>query len=650
MMRLLAFVFAVSCLALPAGLWAQEQRRTAIDVDHYKIVAQIDMEAQTLQATAAVTFVPLESGSSSATFELHNALSVSKVVDEQGRNLETNRSAQDYTVKVFFPEPLVKSKPVTAIFSYGGRLSGQEESPVSGIQFAEIGKDAAWLLYPARWFPVSGYTSDRYTMELTVQVPAGYRVLSSGIDSNQGNAYSFKTIKPAFPGSLAVVKGTAAKVNSQGLTNEVWFREAQQSNAQAWGDEAAKAMVFLTSLFGTPPQANLTIVETGEGAPNGYSAAGLLFVSPAAASKPPSPRLLANQITRQWFGNLLSPVNRNHIWLCNGVARYAEVMYLESLNGPQSIEPEIHDLYVDALTVTDAPVRQASRFEDYSPEYFAVTGSKGAATLHMLRWIAGDDNFKKILRTFVDQFAGKSVSTDDFRKVAENITGQPLQGFFIQWLESTGAPEFKKEYTVFRIAKGFRVVGKITQDLDTFRMPVELKIETEGNPEFKRIDVSGPTTEFSVETFGKPKRLIIDPNGRLLASSSKMRVDVAIRRGEQFAEINEYSEALKEYQKALNVNRISSLAHYRVGEVFFLQGNYQSAANEFREALNGDSEPRWTEVWGHINLGKIYDVTQQRDRARNEYQQAIRTKDNTQGAQEQAAKFIQTPYQRKDTN
>jgi tetratricopeptide (TPR) repeat protein len=129
-----------------------------------------------------------------------------------------------------------------------------------------------------------------------------------------------------------------------------------------------------------------------------------------------------------------------------------------------------------------------------------------------------------------------------------------------------------------------------------------------------------------------------------------MRVDVAIRRGEQFAEINEYSEALKEYQKALNVNRISSLAHYRVGEVFFLQGNYQSAANEFREALNGDSEPRWTEVWGHINLGKIYDVTQQRDRARNEYQQAIRTKDNTQGAQEQAAKFIQTPYQRKDTN
>ena len=182
-MRSLALLFALLCLALPAALRGQEQRRSSIDVDHYKIEAQIDIERQSLLATAAVTFVPQDSGSSSATFELHNALSVSKVVDEQGRNLETNRSAQDYTVKVFFPEPLVKNKPVTAIFTYGGRLSGQEESPISGIQFAVIGKDASWLLYPARWFPVSGYTSDRYTMDLTVQVPSGYRVLSSGIDS-----------------------------------------------------------------------------------------------------------------------------------------------------------------------------------------------------------------------------------------------------------------------------------------------------------------------------------------------------------------------------------------------------------------------------------------------------------------------------------
>ena len=55
--------------------------------------------------------------------------------------------------------------------------------------------------------------------------------------------------------------------------------------------------------------------------------------------------------------------------------------------------------------------------------------------------------------------------------------------------------------------------------------------------------------------------------------------------------------------------------------------------------------PKWTEVWSHINLGKIFDITGQRERAVNEYNQALRTKDNTQGAQEVAAKYLQEPYQ-----
>ncbi|MCC6390359.1 MAG: peptidase M1, partial [Bryobacterales bacterium] len=145
---------------------------------------------------------------------------------------------------------------------------------------------------------------------------------------------------------------------------------------------------------------------------------------------------------------------------------------------------------------------------------------------------------------------------------------------------------------------------------------------------------------------GKPKRLVIDPENKVLRYNDQMRVLVAIRKGEQFAEVGEFGEALKEYQKALDVSRNSSLAHYRVAEIFFLQSNYQSAANEFREALNGDLDPKWTEVWAHINLGKIFDITSQRERAVNEYNLALRTKDNTQGALEEAAKYAKEPYQR----
>ena len=115
------------------------------------------------------------------------------------------------------------------------------------------------------------------------------------------------------------------------------------------------------------------------------------------------------------------------------------------------------------------------------------------------------------------------------------------------------------EYTVFREQqKGFRVMGKITQDLDTFRMPVDLRIETEGSPEEKKVDVVGTSSEFSVDTFGKPKSVSIDPNSMVLHYEPNIRVAVAIRKGEQFAELSEFGDAIKEYSKALETNRNSS--------------------------------------------------------------------------------------------
>ena len=61
----------------------------------------------------------------------------------------------------------------------------------------------------------------------------------------------------------------------------------------------------------------------------------------------------------------------------------------------------------------------------------------------------------------------------------------------------------------------------------------------------------------------------------------------------------------------------------------------------------GDLDPKWTEVWAHIRLGNIYDAHGQRDRAVNEYNHAIRTRDNFHGAQDEAAKYLKQPYERK---
>jgi tetratricopeptide (TPR) repeat protein len=222
----------------------------------------------------------------------------------------------------------------------------------------------------------------------------------------------------------------------------------------------------------------------------------------------------------------------------------------------------------------------------------------------------------------------------------------PLTAFFSQWLDGTGAPEFTDNFSVFRLGKGkgFRTVGSVSQDLDLFSMPIELRIETEGKSEERRVDLSGTESRYSVETFGRPRRITIDPENWVLKSTPDLAVRVAVLRGQQALGQGDLVGAIAEYQKALAQNRGSSLANYRLAEVFMTQHNYQSAANSFRDALRGDNDPKWTEVWSHVNLGRIFDLTGQRERAVNEYRQAVQTNDNTQGAINEARALMQKPY------
>lgn len=97
-------------------------------------------------------------------------------------------------------------------------------------------------------------------------------------------------------------------------------------------------------------------------------------------------------------------------------------------------------------------------------------------------------------------------------------------------------------------------------------------------------------------------------------------------------------------KKAIAANPRSSAAHYRIADIYFEERKLLAAANSFREALNGDLQPKWIEVWSHVQLGKIFDITNQRDRAINEYRQAQRTNDNTRGALDEAAKYLESPY------
>jgi hypothetical protein len=417
--------------------------------------------------------------------------------------------------------------------------------------------------------------------------------------------------------------------------------------AAAYAETAVKEFTYFITLYGPPASNVLRLVELPDDTVPSAWAPEVAALANRGITPRTNYRLLANTIAHQWWGAWVSPASRDDWWIEDGFARYSEARYIESAAGQGGLQEAVKDMSVGALSYDTVPLSSAGKLDLFSPEFQSLSTDKGAMILHMLRWVVGDQKFDQTMRDFFTQYQGKPATAEAFRTLAEKNYGDKLTWFFSQWLDSTGAPEFKTKYTVYRLGnnKGFRTVGQIAQDLDLFRMPIELKIDTDGKTETKRIDVTGTDSAFSIDTFGRPRRISIDPENRLLKNSSDIRLRAGIQRGQALVQQGDMTGALAEFNKALEINKNSSLAHYRVAEVFFLQHNFQASANAYRDCLNGDGEPRWTEVWSHIQLGKIFDLTGQRERATGEYRQAIQTNDNTQGALDEARRYLQKPYE-----
>jgi tetratricopeptide (TPR) repeat protein len=89
----------------------------------------------------------------------------------------------------------------------------------------------------------------------------------------------------------------------------------------------------------------------------------------------------------------------------------------------------------------------------------------------------------------------------------------------------------------------------------------------------------------------------------------------------------------------------SSLAKYCLGEFLLERHAYQASVNAYRDSLAGDGNPVWTKAWSYIQIGKIFDITSQRERAVAQYQLAIQTSDNTDGAINQARELLEHRFE-----
>ncbi len=148
-------------------------------------------------------------------------------------------------------------------------------------------------------------------------------------------------------------------------------------------------------------------------------------------------RLIAHELSHQWFGNSLTLGHWRDIWLHEGFACYSEWLWSE-----ESGKDSAHERAVEHWRLLE-DADQDLVLGDPGPElmFDDRVYKRGALLLHALRLTLGDGEFFELLRDWVSEHAHSTVSTEMFIDFAERTTGLDLKEFFDAWLTQEELPD-----------------------------------------------------------------------------------------------------------------------------------------------------------------------------------------------------------------
>src|SRR5262249_7034690 len=132
----------------------------------------------------------------------------------------------------------------------------------------------------------------------------------------------------------------------------------------------------------------------------------------------------------------------------------------------------------------------------------ALVYNKGAAVLHMLRRLIGDDAFFKGLRRFYASAKFRKVGTDQLQQAFEAEAGRSLNVFFDKWIYGSTLPHLKVSYKV----EGTELVVHAEQIGEVFEVPLPFSVElADRSKTTVVVAVTGQTVDRRVPLSGTPR-------------------------------------------------------------------------------------------------------------------------------------------------
>ena len=510
-----------------------------VDVLHLKLEVAPNFQQQSVSGTATLRFKTLLRPVEELTLHAVD-LRVAKVTSSKEIAAWQNTGQQVITT---FKEPLQPGEQAEISISYSAepKRGLYFRTPAMGYKQGETHCFTQGEAIEARhWFPSYDVPNEKFTTEMICRVPEGMVALSNGrlLESkSEGGMKLFHWLqdKPHANYLITLVAGQMEKLEDKhgDLPMAYWTPPSEIPQANFSFKHTKPSMVFFEREIGRKyPWDRYDQVVVRDFQFGGMENTGQTTLTEYTLHTDDTEQLyvdnsqglVAHELAHQWFGDLVTCKDWNHLWLNEGFATYYAHLYDAEVGGWDELLYGLNGTAESLLNGNDPKPIVSRRFDN--PDHLFQTSShlvygKASWVLHMLREELGADLFRKCVQAYLTKHEFGVVGTEDFRAVFEEVSGRSLDQFFDQWIYKGGYPTLKVDYSWDEKTKLAKLSIQQTQTLSPevglFNLPLQVRFQTDSGTTDKTLRVTAQSEDFYLPLPSAPKLVRLDPRGAILA-------------------------------------------------------------------------------------------------------------------------------------
>ena len=505
-----------------------------IDVINYAFDIQLSDDTDEITCKVTIDVNYLDKGVAFFRLDLintsaalgHKGMTVSGVKSD-GKAVSFTHKNDEILIQL--PAKSTKNQQSQYVVSYKG-------TPVTGLKIAnnKYGDRTFfsdnWPNKGRNWLATVDHPSDKAMCEFIITAPNQYQVVSNGLkveETDLKNGLRLTHWKQSVPIASWLYVVGVAKFAVQYVDTfkrksiETWvYYQDKEAGFYDFAEPTKKVLEFYSSYIGPFSYEKLANIQSNS-VSGGMEAASAILYSETSVQGDRNERwrnVVIHELAHQWFGNAITEYDWDDIWISEGFATYFTLLFIEHEYG--------RDEFVKGLIDSK---RRVNSFHKKNPDYTIVhnnlkdmkdvttsqTYQKGSWILHMLRGKIGTENFWKGIRTYYKKYKDLNVTTTDFMREMEIVSGEDLSVFFEQWLYKSGTLKYNGDWKYEANKKSVKIkLDQVQNDGSIFKMPLEIAIYFPGEkkPHIHKLQVNKEKNIFFIAVKTNPEKIILDPN------------------------------------------------------------------------------------------------------------------------------------------